>query len=235
MSNTPEGEPKKRLEMLIKPNGEVRTIHSDEVMPILEKLGNVTMKRASHVEPAGGIRPEAAAWLRNFYNSAGGEAIAALNRLQTHKRIRWQEGVITHIDGREQWYADLLPVEGPVLGPFDHKQEALDEEAKWLAANGFPLAGEQDCGCRNAGPTVHVVAYEGNKGGGGFDWFNTPDAADREYEDVCAKSAPGTRVFRFDFVHGGDVMKITDEIDANLPALEEGAVLHYTVPTPVSS
>lgn len=36
-------------------------------------------------------------------------------------------------DGR--WAADLAPVGGPVLGPFDLKEDALREEVAWLNAN----------------------------------------------------------------------------------------------------
>jgi hypothetical protein len=31
-----------------------------------------------------------------------------------------------------QWTADLAPVGGPVLGPFDHRSEALAAEVAWL-------------------------------------------------------------------------------------------------------
>ena len=33
-------------------------------------------------------------------------------------------------DGR--WTADLSPVRGPLLGPFDHRSEALSAEVSWL-------------------------------------------------------------------------------------------------------
>ncbi len=33
-------------------------------------------------------------------------------------------------DGR--WMADLSPVDGPMLGPFDIRSEALDAELQWL-------------------------------------------------------------------------------------------------------
>jgi hypothetical protein len=36
-------------------------------------------------------------------------------------------------DGR--WLADLGPVGGPVLGPFDLRSEALEAEVAWLGAN----------------------------------------------------------------------------------------------------
>jgi hypothetical protein len=36
-------------------------------------------------------------------------------------------------DGR--WRADLTPVGGPVLGPFDRRSEALEAEVAWLEAH----------------------------------------------------------------------------------------------------
>lgn len=37
------------------------------------------------------------------------------------------------IDGR--WAADLSPVNGPTLGPYDTRKEALDSEVAYLLAN----------------------------------------------------------------------------------------------------
>lgn len=36
-------------------------------------------------------------------------------------------------DGRGGWTADLTPVNGPVLGPFALRAEALEAELEWLA------------------------------------------------------------------------------------------------------
>jgi len=33
------------------------------------------------------------------------------------------------------WFADLAPVAGPCLGPFDHRSDALDAERIWLETN----------------------------------------------------------------------------------------------------
>lgn len=33
------------------------------------------------------------------------------------------------------WTADLTPVQGPVLGPFSFRQQALDAEINWLNNN----------------------------------------------------------------------------------------------------
>lgn len=37
------------------------------------------------------------------------------------------------VDGR--WTADLTPVRGPVLGPYETRREALDAEVSYLIAN----------------------------------------------------------------------------------------------------
>ena len=38
-------------------------------------------------------------------------------------------------DDQGRWLADLSPVGGPVLGPFDRRSEALEAEVAWLEAN----------------------------------------------------------------------------------------------------
>jgi hypothetical protein len=38
-------------------------------------------------------------------------------------------------DVQGRWIADLMPVAGPVLGPFDLRSEALEAEQAWLAKN----------------------------------------------------------------------------------------------------
>jgi hypothetical protein len=34
-----------------------------------------------------------------------------------------------------EWTADLSPVDGPLLGPFTNRSDALEVEAEWLDAN----------------------------------------------------------------------------------------------------
>ncbi|OHB80971.1 MAG: hypothetical protein A2V98_07520 [Planctomycetes bacterium RBG_16_64_12] len=38
-------------------------------------------------------------------------------------------------DQRGRWFADLGPVQGPKLGPFGRRSEALDAETAWLEAH----------------------------------------------------------------------------------------------------
>jgi hypothetical protein len=35
-------------------------------------------------------------------------------------------------DGEGRWWADLAPVGGPKLGPFDRRSQALNAESTWL-------------------------------------------------------------------------------------------------------
>ena len=58
--------------------------------------------------------------------------LAALGPLD----IRRASHVEPTADGR--WTADLSPVHGPILGPFDHRTEALAAEQAWLAARWLP-------------------------------------------------------------------------------------------------
>lgn len=43
----------------------------------------------------------------------------------------------SHVEPDQQgrWQADMSPVGGPMLGPFDHRSEALAAEAAWLETN----------------------------------------------------------------------------------------------------
>ncbi len=43
-------------------------------------------------------------------------------------------------DAEGYWWADMGPVDGPVLGPFTSRTEALQAEREWLAGRGPMLA-----------------------------------------------------------------------------------------------
>ena len=40
-----------------------------------------------------------------------------------------------NIDGEVKWEADMSPLDGPLLGPFDTRTIALKKEVDWLNAN----------------------------------------------------------------------------------------------------
>ena len=42
-------------------------------------------------------------------------------------------------DSTGHWWADLSPVNGPLLGPFIHRSQALTAEINWLQAHQLPL------------------------------------------------------------------------------------------------
>ena len=44
-------------------------------------------------------------------------------------------------DAVGQWFADLSPLEGPILGPFPRRSDALTAESHWIAANGLAVTG----------------------------------------------------------------------------------------------
>ena len=41
-------------------------------------------------------------------------------------------GSLVEPDASGCWWADLSPVAGPMLGPFQHRSEALNAEVAWL-------------------------------------------------------------------------------------------------------
>jgi hypothetical protein len=75
------------MELVVLPSGDMRLIYSETLD--LAAFGQLTIRRASHVEP----------------------------------------------DERGQWFADLAPVAGPRLGPFDCRSQALAAEEAWLTTH----------------------------------------------------------------------------------------------------
>ena len=49
--------------------------------------------------------------------------------------VRIQRGSHVEPDNHGRWFADLSPVEGPLLGPFAQRSDALTAEAEWLTAH----------------------------------------------------------------------------------------------------
>jgi len=44
-------------------------------------------------------------------------------------------------DEKGQWLADMAPVDGPVLGPFERRSDALTAERAWLERNWLHRSG----------------------------------------------------------------------------------------------
>lgn len=101
----------------------VRTIYSPATQPLMESLGKTETRRASHVEPTEELSPEARDWLWDNHDKP---LPGTTNEI--HAQV-YPSG---------KWWADCLPVGGPVLGPFDDRDTALAEETKWLKAHNIP-------------------------------------------------------------------------------------------------
>ncbi len=75
------------MQLVIDRRGQIRCLYNESLD--LQQFGQLTIHRASHVEP----------------------------------------------DDEGYWWADLAPVNGPLLGPFTRRTEALIAETAWLEAN----------------------------------------------------------------------------------------------------
>jgi hypothetical protein len=76
------------MQIVVQPDGSVCTLYDEAID--LATLGELSIRRASHVEP----------------------------------------------DEPGRWWADLAPVGGPRLGPFDRRSVALAEERIWIENHG---------------------------------------------------------------------------------------------------
>ena len=50
-------------------------------------------------------------------------------------KVQIERGSHVEPDHDGQWFADLSPVDGPLLGPFLKRSDALDAETSWLSAH----------------------------------------------------------------------------------------------------
>lgn len=105
--------------LVIHPGGEVVAIHSDRIQPLMEQLGQqITIRRASHVEVTADLSLESA------------------NRLISQRGATFA-GTWRNPDFNNKFWADLHPSGGPVLGPFDTYQAAIEAEVAWINAHGL--------------------------------------------------------------------------------------------------
>ena len=82
------------MQLIISPTGSARCVYGETID--LTELGELDIRRASHVEPTS--------------------------------------------DG--QWTADMSPVRGPSLGPFNNRTRALAAERAWLAKQDLAVLSE---------------------------------------------------------------------------------------------
>lgn len=118
----------------------VRAIYSPLTASLLSAMGETEMRRASHVEPGSELSDAALAWL--LTNKTATEQVSH-HAAKLCWRMWTSNGRCRVVD---KWWADLLPVDGPVLGPFDTNTEALEAEVVWLKEHNIPICGP----CRDA-------------------------------------------------------------------------------------
>jgi len=70
---------------------------------------------------------------RFIYSDGAARIARALGPLHTRRA--------SHVEptGDGRWAADLSPVGGPTLGPFDLRADALSAEVEWLKAHDVPI------------------------------------------------------------------------------------------------
>ena len=50
-------------------------------------------------------------------------------------QVRIARGSYVELDAQGRWWAELEPVSGPKLGPFERRSQALQAEREWLEEN----------------------------------------------------------------------------------------------------
>ena len=72
--------------------------------------------------------------LRYIYS----DALAPLNALGETKIVR-----ASHVEPKgSEWFADLSPIDGPILGPYQLRDDALQAEVEWIHKNKIPIPKE---------------------------------------------------------------------------------------------
>ena len=102
---------KKTSRIVVPPGGAARFVHDDVTTAMMGKLGNVSIRRASHVDQYLDLSDKA--------------------KLEVRHMLKQQPPY-------PGWFADLSPSGGPVLGPFNTHSEAIKAELTWLFENNIP-------------------------------------------------------------------------------------------------
>ena len=101
----------------VTPDGKLRFLAVPQLQP-LSGLGRAEMRRASHIVPQSTVLRVLFRLLRS--------CVPDDSRCAEWTR-RW----------RCQWLADLRISDGPILGPFPVRHQALAAELDWLTQHGF--------------------------------------------------------------------------------------------------
>lgn len=129
------------MKVAIAPDGKsLQFIHSDERVAMLSPLGEVSMRRASHVEPWRSLSDEARG---NFIHDH--ELDQCADYTQPHPND--PDGTLI---SATSWYADMSPVGGRTLGPFPTKQAALAAEVDWIESHALCPTSNSPSNCTSS-------------------------------------------------------------------------------------
>lgn len=130
---------KQPLTVFISRGGEIRHTHSTEAAAITSDVtGARSLRRASKVEPTAELSEEAIAWLAICAPHPKPAFIVwSPSHIPFRSAINALRGSIM-LHAADKWWADMLPSNGPVLGPFFTNTEALTAELAWLDRHGVP-------------------------------------------------------------------------------------------------
>jgi len=111
--------PRKTAQLIVEADGTTRHL----VDPVSERFGakigpKITTRRASHVESWVDLSDKAKARIED----ERGWVMAATGRLEPNL-----------------FWADMSPVDGPVLGPFSTYEHAITAEIRWLQQHDLPV------------------------------------------------------------------------------------------------
>jgi len=103
-----------KKEIVIRSDGSIAFVHDDKIHDLLKPLGSMEKKRASHVEPINMI-------LRDLFHLI--RSIVSDKSIIANWTRRWPC----------MWQARII--DGPVLGPYRDRLEAIADEVNWLKKN----------------------------------------------------------------------------------------------------
>lgn len=107
--------PRTKIRIRINSDGTMLAVDKAAI-PLLRRAGTVALKRASHVLPKQWLARQVFRVLRSIFGDQGW--VATFTRA-------WPCS----------WLVDLAPSNGPILGPYNDRQVAIDMEIKWLEDN----------------------------------------------------------------------------------------------------
>jgi hypothetical protein len=97
----------------VAPDGTISAIYDDALAELFDQ-GQVSITRASHVEPV------------------------TVGELPWSVRVNLPSGIdLNNLSASAGWCADMRPSGGPILGPFALRDQALAAEREWLEAKLF--------------------------------------------------------------------------------------------------